>query len=178
MSQTSYRQQGEQTGSVGPALTEEEERESQMEEEMQRQTWPLPIALLLNHSIILRVNTQQLLVALLRNGPGSETARDMEMGRGREGNVCEGEVEREGWSKWGERRVFVLWISAEPALTSTDLTDGTSSGLFQMTIAVWLWSSVSFIHTHVATLHHLVLLSKPASERHFMSHYSRFVHTQ
>lgn len=86
--------------------------------------------------------------------------------RARGGDVCVREVDGEAGSKWGELRVFVLWISAEPALTSTDLTEGTSSGLFQLMITVWLWSSVSFTYIHMATLHHLVLLSKHASEKH------------
>lgn len=40
---------------------------------------PVPTALLLNHSIIWRLNTQQLLIALLCNRLGSESARDAEM---------------------------------------------------------------------------------------------------
>lgn len=51
-------------------LPQREEKESQMEEEMHRQTWPLLITLLLNHSIIWRRNTRQLLLA-----PGQDWRR-------------------------------------------------------------------------------------------------------
>lgn len=108
MSQTSDRQRREQTGSIWSNFHKEKRKrkEPQMEEEMQRQTWPLPIARLLNHSFIWRLNTQQLLAALLCNGPGSETAKDVEMEEGESGNVCARETEGEGWSKQGERRAF------------------------------------------------------------------------
>lgn len=89
-----------------------------MEEEMQTQTWPLPIALLpLNHSIIWRVNTQQLLTVRLCNGPGSETDMDVEEDeRGNVLYVCLSKVEGAERCKRYEQKGFYWWVSAFPGV--------------------------------------------------------------
>lgn len=128
---------------------EKKQRETQMEEEMQKQTWPLPITPLLNHSIISRLNTQQLLVALLLcNGPRSKAARDMEIEEGERGECM---FERNGRDEVNDKKEEgFLWISAEPELTSIWLMEEIHSGPFHLAISGWLGSSVScFTCTHV-----------------------------
>lgn len=172
MSQTSDRLRREQTGSIWSNFHKEKEKETRRWRKRCRDRLGLCLLLfcwITPSSQDWTHNSCSSRCSVMGQDPRRQE-RDMEMEEGETGNVCVREVEAEGWSKWGERRVFVLWISAEPALNSTDLTEGTSHGLFQLMITVWLWSSVSFTYIHIATLHHLVLLSKPAYEKHSHVH--------
>lgn len=88
------------------------------------------------------------------NGRGSEAARDMEAADGkrkrererkRGGNICMSERNGGRGMKEMIRTKFVLWISAEPELTSTWLMEGISSGLFHLMISLAVIQSFLYI---------------------------------